>query len=260
MDVKVDSPASAAQRGGVDYARPPIEEALCSVTFSPPLAWNVATPGQLFEGIKDNYPQSPESQEQMQAQLTMASPQAVNGITLNSAGQRFIYKDPSGTKLLIAAQNVVSVNSLRPYEGWPALRARLRDALRSVNQVTPLTNASVISLHYINKIIIPQPAIDTDEFFNITVRTAEEGRAAIAGFVQRTESRLTDGVTRVIETFATLPSADDTNAFLLDLDFQRHDLTIDDVDDVLTIADQLKVQENTEFESCLKESARTLFR
>lgn len=260
MNVQVDTPASASQRGGVDYPKPPIEEALCSVTFSPPLTWSVATPGQLFEKIKDHYPQPPEGQEQMQAQLQLVSPQALNGITLNSTGQRFIYKDPSGTKLLIAGQNAVSVHSLRPYEGWPALRERLRLALDSVHAVTPLTTATMISLHFINKIVMPHPMVNTDDFFNITVRTAEEGKATFAGFIQRTESRLTDGVTRAIETFATLPSSGDTTEFLLDLDFQRHDLTLDEVDGVLIVADQIKVQENMEFESCLKEPTRALFR
>lgn len=151
----------------------------------------------------------------------------------------------TGTKLLIAGQNAVSVHSLRPYEGWPALRKRLRRALNFVQEVTPLTTATMISLHYINKIVVPYPKLVADDF---------------SGFIQRTASRLSDGLTRAIETFATLPSAGETTDFLLDLDFQRHDLTIDDLDDVLTIADQLKVQENTEFESCLKEPARALSR
>jgi uncharacterized protein (TIGR04255 family) len=241
------------------YANPPVEEGLCQVQFSAPLAWSVATPGQLFEAVRHAYPADPEAQDQLAAsfQVQNASPT----LALNRGAQRYIYKDETATRLLIASPTTLSVNSLRPYEGWSALRQRLHEAMSSLASVLPLPSISQVSLRYVNRIVVPTKAgVDTDDYFNLTVRTAEQGRASFVGFMHRVESILTDESTRVISTFATIEAPEDQVHFLLDLEFRSSNLPeTATVDDVLSVADDLKLKENAEFESCLTDKARGLF-
>jgi uncharacterized protein (TIGR04255 family) len=244
---------------GHRYDNPPIEEGLCQVAFTQPLAWSVATPGRLHEALKDAYPAEPEAQDQVAASLQLPPNDVGPTFAFNRGPQRFIYKDQSGTRLLVASSQTLSVSSLRPYEGWNKLRIRFREALETLTKVTGVQSVTQVSLRYINRILVSDPRLDTDRYFHLRVQTAENGRASFAGFLHRVESILTDGVTRVTSTFATIDAPPEQNAFLLDLDFRRPDLSLTDPDSILEIADDLKAKENAEFESSITDETRKLF-
>lgn len=241
------------------YANPPIEEGLCQITFAQPLPWSVATPGRLHEALKGAYPAEPEAQDQVAASLQLPPNEAGPTFAFNRGPQRFVFKDESGTRLLIASSHTLSVNSLRPYEGWDSLRVRLREALETVTRVTGAQPVGEVSLRYINRIVVREPRFDSDTYFHLRVRTAENGHASFAGFLHRVESVLTDGVTHVTSTFATIDAPPEENAFLLDLDFRRPNVGLMDPSSILEIADELKARENAEFESSITDATRELF-
>lgn len=245
---------------GPPYVNPPIEEGLCQVTFAQPLKWSVATPGRLHEALKEAYPAEPDAQDQVAASLQLPPNEAGPTFAFNRGPQRFIFKDESGSRLLIASPLTISVNSLRPYEGWENLRVRFRAALESVASIGDLAPVAQVSLRYINRIPFTLPRFDSDTYFNLHVRTAEQGLAAFTGFLHRVESVLTDGLTRVTSTFATVDAPEGQVAFLLDLDFRRpcpENLT--DLNGIVAIADELKAQENQEFEDSITDETRKLF-
>lgn len=243
-----------------DYANPPIEEALCQVVFKERLAWSVATPGKLFDALESDYPHEPEAQEQLEATLQV-QPAHNNpaNLALSRKDLRYVYQDDTKKRLLLINAQNLSVNSLRPYETWPVLRERLRRALHAVDQVTSLKRISQISLRYINRVIIPSAAIDTDDYFSMRVQTANGGKAPFRAFIHRIESVLEPG-TLAVTTFATTQTEDPGSAFLLDLDFQRPGLDLESVDEVLAVADELKELENREFETLITDKTRELFK
>lgn len=244
---------------GPPYPNPPIEEGLCQVTFSEPLRWSVATPGRLHEALKAGYPLEPEAQDQVAASLQVPANEAGPTFAFNRGPQRFIYKDETGARLLVASPLTASVNSLRPYEGWNGLRTRLRAALETVSQVATLPPIVQVSLRYINRIVIPEPRFNSDDYFNLKVQTAQGGKASFAGFLYRVESVLTDQVTRVTSTFATVDAPAGQASFLLDLDFRRSGLALADLDDIVAVADDLKAKENREFEDSITDETRKYF-
>lgn len=242
------------------YPNPPIQEALCQITFAEPLAWNVATPGLLFERLRGHYPQEPESQEQLEATVQVDNgAQGSHNVAFNRGQQRFIYRDDSRTRLVVASPLTFSANSLPPYEGWPGLRDRFEEAIAHLAEVTPLKPVVRVALRYINRISIAEPSLDTDDFFKVTVRTADNGNATFKGFMHRVESVL-DDETVIVSTFATMDNPDPhESTFLLDLDCRRADLELEEVSEILEVADNLKVIENREFESCITDATRELF-
>lgn len=251
---------SPEERGGRGYPNPPIEEALCQVSFAEPLSWSVATPGLLFEVLRDRYPEEPEAQEQVAASLQLVEEAQAANIAFNRGPLRYVYKDKTRTRLVVVSPTSCSVNSLRPYEGWPALRQRLAEALRDLWELTGVQPVAQVSLRYINRIVLPPGRADTDDYFNLVVRTAEEGRADFNGFMHRVESALTDGATLAASTFASMQPEPSGTPFLLDLEFRRPNLALDELEDILDVADDLKGKENREFESSIKDPARSLFR
>lgn len=243
-----------------EYSNPPIEEALCQVLFQEPLAWSVATPGKLLDALEGSYPDEPEVQEQLEAaiQLQPAHNNPAN-VALSRKDQRYVYRDSSKTKLLLVNANQLSVNSTRPYEGWPQLRQRLADALQAVNRITPLKPIQQVSLRYINRIVLPAGQIDSDDYFNIRVHTADSGKTSFRAFLNRVESMFEAEGVVAITTFATLQSQEAESPFLLDLDFQHPNISLTAVEEVLAVADGLNRLETREFENLIKDKTRELF-
>jgi uncharacterized protein (TIGR04255 family) len=252
-----DGEAMPAAHERREYPNPPIEEALVQVTFAEPLSWNVATPGLLFERLRGDYPTEPEMQEQAAVQV-QADAGGGPALSFNRGQQRFLYRDESRTRLVLVNPLTLSANSLRPYEGWPKLRERFERAMSDVEAVTGSKPVARIALRYINRITLPPGPIDTDDYFKVTVRTADEGRAAFRGFIHRVESVL-DDETVVVSTFASTEPEDDCTSFVLDLEFSSPNLNSSEMEQVLNVADELKVLENAEFESCITDATRELF-
>lgn len=241
------------------YANPPIQEGLCQLTFARPVHWSVATPGLLYEQLRAQYPADPEVREQVEASLQVGPAGAGPNFTVNQGKSTFIYKDSGGTRLVVAGPDVLSVNSLRPYEGWLKLKARLEEAYKTFESVfKELPPVSRVALRYINRVEIPPGHMDTDDFFNVVIRTADDGRAPFRGFIQRVESALPDDAVS-ISTFASMPSNLKENPFLLDLEVYKDGLNLGSLEEIVELADSLKGVENREFESSITDKTRELF-
>lgn len=248
-------------RPGLDYPNPPIEEGLCQFTFSEPLPWNVATPGLLFEKLRGDYAADPEEQAQIQASFE-STPEAAGqaNFAMNRGGSRYIYRDPTRTRLLVINSELMSVNSLKPYEGWDKLRVRLERGVGQVSELVTMPRIVKVSLRYINRIVIGgDDAIDTDNYFTLPIHSGEGGKAALASFIHRVQSRFSDGRTTVTSTFATIDASMTGPAFLLDLEFQRNYEEPITAEVAMREADELKAMENAEFETCITDETRKLF-
>jgi uncharacterized protein (TIGR04255 family) len=250
------------ERDSVPYSNPPIEEGLCQMSFATPVRWNVASPGLLFERLREEYPAEPQIQEQLQASFAAGGSQPGSAnFEMNRGKQRYLYRDETLTRLLLVNEDMLSVNSLKPYEGWPHLRERITKAFDCVEGVLGRPTISAVTIRYINKIVIPSPVpIDTDRYFTLSIHTAERGHAALTSFIHRVESMLSDGRTGATSTFATLPAeAPEEPTFLLDLEFRRAFAEGVTPERALQEADELKTLENAEFESCITDKTRKLF-
>lgn len=243
-----------------DYPHPPIAEALVQFTFGEPIAWNVATPGRVYERLKNEYPADPETQAMVQATLDVAASGGTTpDFTLSQGSQRVIYKDESHTRLLVLNDRSFSVNSLRPYEGWEKLSQRMAEAITSLQDVIEIANIGEVSVRYINQIPLPRGHA-TEDYFAYEIRTVRSGSSYLINFVQRVESLLPDGVTRAGTTFAsTLPQTEDVFPLILDIEFKRSLGQMASIRDAVAVAEELKALENSEFESLITNKARELF-
>jgi uncharacterized protein (TIGR04255 family) len=246
------------QHERTEYANPPVAEALCQLNFADPLRWNVATPGLLWERLREDYPDDPEAQDQIAASVQIGSTEA-SGVALNRGDQRFIYRDNEHQRLVVANSNYISVNSLPPHEGWPALRQRVEAAVGALSDTVPLQPVQRVALRYINRIVVPERQINTDDYFNIDIRTALDGKAMFRSFIYRVESVLDDRDTLMISTFATLQGDENALTFLLDQEAVRSGLSISNVTEMLEVADELHNYQIQEFESMITDKTRDLF-
>lgn len=247
-----------------EYQRPPIVEALCQFNFSAPLKWSPVLPGIFYEGIKAEYPGEPEVQQQVQANFQFPNDAAGEAqFNLGQGEQRLIYKNEARDRLIVLSPSTVSANSLPPYEGWPSLRSRFDSMLGRTKNVLRGAEVARVSVRYINRIFIPMPEpVDLDQYFDLPFRAIGGESAITTAMFQRFESALDREGTTAIRTFSSVEldgDEEDGGAFVLDLEFRRALETPTSFEDALMIADELKVAENLEFETCVTDRTRELF-
>lgn len=241
------------------YPNPPIDEALLHFGFSQPLPWNVTTPGRIYELIKSKYDGEPESQEQLNATFEATPGSEGANLALNRGQLRVIYRSGDRSKFAICEPSSLTVGSNRPYDGWPSIRERMDWVWEALCEVWNFPSIGKISTRYINRVVIPESVFDTDAYFAIPVRTAERGSWSFSGFVNRVESAR-DAQTRAVLTFASIKSDPQAGSeFLLDLEFQHYG-EVSTFSDAKGIADDLKNLENSEFEDCITDKTRELFK
>lgn len=244
-----------------EYPNPPIEEGLCQFTFSRPLGEDLITPGRFFDRIRGEYPQQPQQQSQVQASLAPESEGSGQAaFKLDQAPFRILFRNAQGTRLLTLGRQTLSANSRRPYEGWPSLEERLQSACQRLSEaVEDLPPITTVALRYINRIVIPELGFDTERYFSIAVRAAQDDSATLNQFLIRTESLLADNSTKANITFATVEAPLGSSAMLFDLEFVREFEPGWSVADAMGIARELKLLENAEFEANLTDESRGLF-
>lgn len=239
-----------------DYPRPPIIEALCQIDFEPIAAWSIASPGLLWAAIKDEYPEQPDVQQQMQAQVAV-QPGFQPALSLNAGGQRIIFKNKTGKKLIIAGANTLSVNSLDPYEGWKSLRRRFSAAIESYAQSVGELVVRQVTVKYINRIVLPDGAPLNTYFTVPTWSTGGDGSAQ-RSVLARSETVTGDGL-ELTALFATLQPPD--GGLLLDIEVKNVAIPAQTSSrDLQGIADAVHAAENVEFERSIREDCRKLFR
>ena len=245
-----------------NYPNPPIAEAVCQFDFEEPLAWTVVTPGVFYQKLSDQYPAEPDQQEQVQAVFGPSADGLSPEFSINRSANRYIYRDESLTRLVVLSPGSISVNSLRPYEGWPQLHARAQSAIQLLSGIAQIPLISKVSLRYINQIRLGAGGIELNDYIKIPVQAAAFDGAVVGAFVIRTESLLPSGV-KVIVTFASVapPTGDEETAnVILDIDcVQQFDSSVDAAE-ALAAVDALKEIENNQFEALITDECRRLFK
>lgn len=249
----------------VEYKNPPIVEAVCQFDFVPPLAWSPIIPGMFFERIRAEYPENPEIQQRVQANVEFGADAAgQTQFTVGHGDQRLIYKNESRDRLIVLSPSSLSANSLPPYEGWPALSARFRSMLERTREVLRGAQVGAVTVRYINRIVVPVTEEATPEcWFNVPYRVVGGSSSSLDSVFQRVEVTLPDGISKGVRTFASVDLQEGDvggRPFLLDLEFRRTLAEGTTIDDALAVATELKVLENAEFEACITDKTRELFR
>ena len=210
---------------------------------------NAAIPGQLYERLRSEYPT--DIQTEIQVQMPVGSTDA--GPSLVRPAARYIFASDAVNRKLILSSSTLTVNALPPYEGWENLLARFESAASALFDARPELSANALSIRYINRVTIPEQSINTDDYFTIPVRTAEEGTAPFTAISIAVQSSLGDDE-RSISCTTTFASGEASKAglvFTIDIELSRALADSDPKrpgDDWDEILDDLHKRENQEFE------------
>lgn len=239
------------------YKNPPIEEALVEFRMAPGQEWDLTIPGKLHEKVKDAYPGKPRQQKLLQASF-----QAVQGQPAGFAVQEGIGRvqliDAEAKKLLSLGPDVLSINVLRPYDGWEHFKPRVERALRSYVEVSGAERVSRIGVRYINRVDLAAVAVDLATHFCCGPAVPPGLPTRVGGFLNRAELVYEDDV-KLVVTFATIDAPAGSSAFLLDLDVIWEGSEPLGIDAALAKVDDLHEREAEAFEAHITDTTRGVF-
>ena len=241
------------------YKNPPIEEAVVEFRFAPGEEWNLTIPGKLHEhpSIKNKYQGKPRTQKFIDAALQSGADQTSNLAVREGVG-RIQLVDPEGRHVISLGMDVMSVNLLRPYNGWNDFRPQIEDALKAYFDVAKPTGVNRVGVRYINRIVIEGREVTLDTYFRYKPPSVQQFPKKMAGFFNRVEYVYEDAI-KLLLTQATVDAPADCSAFLVDIDVIWEKETLKELPDIMRLVDDLHEREGEAFEAVITDAAREVF-
>lgn len=211
----------------------------------------------MFEQIRSEYGAEPKY-------LTEANFELNQGLTpsvrLGSGAINTLYATESGDRRLVAGQDVLSVHTLKPYEGWEQFGPRISRGLAAYVAAADPAGIRSVSIRYINRILVPGEAFALSDYFTVAPHSPVPSTAGITGFFEQLETSYIDSPARLFRTFASAGVDGDKAGFVLDLqvlhEWPNEPLPIHEVEGVI---EALRGRERSAFEALITEEARKLF-
>ncbi|MCI0418029.1 MAG: TIGR04255 family protein [Acidobacteria bacterium] len=241
------------------YRNPPIEEAIVEFRFVPGQEWDLTIPGKLHEhpAVKNQYPGKPRTQKVLEAAF-QAGPGQTPNLAVREGVGRIQLVDHSGSHLISLGSDVLSVNVLRPYDGWEKFRPRIEATLSAYAEVAAPSSVARIGVRYINRIVLPGRESNIKTYFRCGPPSAPKLPRKMAGFMSRVEYVYDDAV-QLLLTQASIDAPEGQSAFLLDLDVVWESAEAKGLDGAMEVVDDLHEREGKAFEAVITKAARDMF-
>lgn len=245
------------------YRDAPVAEAIARMHWSSEWAWDITTPGLLYERLRGIYPAPPQIRNSMQADFNgsdISMDSIGSTVAIRPGPQQIMFRNDAGDRLCMISSSDISVHGLPPYEGWENLEDRLFSAFDLIQDMSGVGESfSQLSLRYINNVQIPESPLRFDDYLTISFGLPEGFPKTLAGFLDRAEVLYPDAPVRLVFTWGSVEAPPGHSGFVFDLDLTT------DLPDALGLTEaraalnELKGRETDAFESLLKDRLRELF-
>jgi len=201
---------------GKKYKNPPIVEAICEFRFEPDSPWDLVMPGLIYEKVRDTFGKRRQKKE-IGWHIEPKVESIVQRVQTRDLMQ-FLREDESA--LAQVGPHLLSVNHLKPYRSWQEFLPLIRKGFEAYCEVVEPTNIQRIGLRYVNRIEIPHPRVELEDYFEFYPYVGsnlpqEHGPFTVGIQVPCEDSR---DILKVVLTSANTKTLD-TMAFILDLDY-----------------------------------------
>ena len=247
------------------YKNPPIEEALCEFRFEPGQEWDLTIPGRLHVKLSKEYSGKPQQQKFVDVSLDAQKgkpPKLSYGEGL--AKVQLFTED--GKIIVAVGQDVLSIHMLRPYQdphrtdsGWDEFQQRIEQALDVYWDEVQPKGVLWVSIRYINKIVIPEDAVEVDNYLKCALPDVKGLPDHQNSFLSRVGYVYDDGVQLVLAQRSIDTPPPNQVEFLLDIDVIWANTEPVGKDVALAKAVDLRDRERDAFEAVITDKARELF-
>ena len=246
---------SGLARRRVKYERPPIQEAVCQITFKLPQPLDKSALEKMQPHWRTLYPQQNIVTER-RLELHFAVDKMES--SQKEMGHKLITRSADGLNLAQLGPSFLAVNRLNPYLGWEeSFRDSILERFREVVAVFPFETIERVGLRYINKIDVPQRPLRWSEWLAVAPPVPEALRESGGEFQLLHRLALGDGLECQINFGTVLSPSPEVTSLLLDIDVAWNGaLPVADVADGLEKAHR---PHRDLFEGYLLDKTRLLF-
>lgn len=242
------------------YANPPIIEALVDFGFEPTGELEETLPEKLqaHQRLNGLYEGSAWQQQVWRTHITAAAGQLPN-VSVGQVPGRVVLQDTSGARLITLGRFVMSVNSLKPYEGWSEFRPRIEAAVDAYADLTGAKRIVRIGVRYINRLQVTGETLNLSDYLTIAPPQLPGVAGRLLGHSSQTELAI-DAThwLRVIHAVVRGPDGL-LDSIMLDVDALWQAGEGLEVSEAMAEVDRLHVRECTAFEASITDTTRELF-
>lgn len=239
----------------MNYAKPPIVEALVQLTFLNGKPWTEIE-GALIAEFSGTHP---VSQRLRQLQLQARWDQQAVSTTTDEQFFRWMLSDKSGANRVGFAANVLSIHVVGAYPGWAEFRPRIADAFRRYASIAAPGALAQVGIRYIDRIQLP-PGSDVARYFRALPAQLPSQPLGFDDF-QVTTSTLEpqSGVRSTLTLLSSKPPDGEHRDVLYDLNL-THDCPAESPPDSWDpLIEQLHQRQKDIFEESITDETRALF-
>jgi uncharacterized protein (TIGR04255 family) len=207
------------------YNKPPLIEAVCDFRFSSSQLWDWTIPGLFYEQIRSDFP----NKNQLSTIETTVDVSEGKVVQQTQPKMQFISGD--GTAVIHVGPDNLTINQLRPYDGWELFKSRILKYLSIYCETAHPKNLANVTLRYVNRIEFPEAGIELDDYFQILPSVPNPIPQIFQGFLFSVDIPYNVLQTGLRLTFATvLPEGVAKLAYVLDLSMYSNNSAVPSID------------------------------
>jgi len=252
----VESKASAR---GMDYARPPIVEAVIERRFVNPIEYKVVD--ELRRKFQGRYPAVTQTAE---FAFALNPDGAAPEVRQHLVGFRMV--SPDGTAIVIITTHAVAFSRLAPYPGWAKFSAGASATFRAARVVTGYVPLTRIGVRYINRLDLPigegdLPVTKLEDYILVRPEYPEALAPATRGFTLQCVFDVQAPDCTGTITVAPVPSPVPRHiSVVFDIDIGRNGNVPSNERDINKLMGSIRNEKNRIFDICLTDRMKELFR
>lgn len=160
-----------------------------------------------------------------------------------------------------AGPRLLAIHTLKPYPTWSGFKPNVERAWRSLVDVVEVKGLERIGLRYINRIEIPSPPVQLEDYFEFYVYIGKRLPQDIISFIACVELPYLGGRDRArVQLREALSDNPNVGAFFLDIDYFLANPQKVDPQDALNWVEQAHSNIQDIFEGCITDRLRALFK
>jgi len=173
----------------------------------------------------------------------------------------YLLKSSQDKKVVQSRLNGFAFSKLKPYENWKRFCAEANELWKVYREIVNPRKITRISLRYINRIEVPYPFKDFNEYILTNPQIAPNLPQAVSTFFMRLEIPNYDILAKaiLIQTMEQ-PTQDKKLPLILDIDVMRENEYIRNMDDVWADFESLREFKNEIFFNSITDKTKELFR
>ena len=242
------------------FPNAPITEAILDIGVILPKGTEISTLKDLQEPIATRFPKIEEIRF-LKGGVNVSEDKEIQALPSTSGIHGFRFRSSNQTKVVQSRLDGFTFNKLRPYENWEEFCIEARDLWNLYVPLAKPTKVVRIALRYVNRIEVPLPLNDFDEYLLTNPHVAPGLPQSLSKFFMRLEipHQNIDSVA-IITQMTAEQSQTDLLPLILDIDvITQADFSVDG-EEIWEQFSKLRILKNDIFFSSTTDKAKELFK